>query len=99
MINISSRLAEHLSKDDRLEGCVMLFHAEFEPLIRVNKLTFFPEYTDHGIDHIEGVMRTAEVPAWSLKRGSDKKPALLATMSTGPPRRSTQLVGLMKEDR
>ena len=99
MISIPSRVGELLAQDARHDGCVKLTLVEFEPLVRDNKLTFFPEYTDHGIDHIEGVMRTAEVPAWSSKRGSDKKPALLATMSTGPPRRSTQLVGLMKEDR
>jgi molecular chaperone HtpG len=58
-INIPLRLKEQLKKDDSLSGAVISSLAEFAPWIDQSRMPFFPEYTDHGIDHIEGVLVTA----------------------------------------
>ena len=84
VISIPSRVGELLAQDARHDGCVKLTLVEFEPLVRDNKLTFFPEYTDHGIDHIEGVMRTAEAlirdEAWPVLTPADAMGLVLACL-------------------
>ena len=31
------------------------------PILKRNETPFFPDYTDHGIEHIESVLRTCEI--------------------------------------
>jgi molecular chaperone HtpG len=59
-MNIPARIKGLLEKDSGLNGAVLSAIATFEPFIRTNKLAFFPEYTDHGLDHLEQVLATAE---------------------------------------
>jgi molecular chaperone HtpG len=48
-----------LERDQRLHGAVLDILTSFEPILKDNKLYFFEEYTDHGIDHIESVLDSA----------------------------------------
>ena len=58
-MRIPKYLQKKLDEDNSLSGCVRSSIAEFEPWIKLNSLPFFPEYTDHGLAHIEGVLETA----------------------------------------
>src|ERR1700704_5382387 len=52
---------QKLTQDDRLRGAVYTFIGELEPWLLDSKLPFFPDYTDHGIRHLESVLETARV--------------------------------------
>ena len=58
-MQIPKRLAYVLERDQPLDGAVTLSISQFEPWIKNAYLPFFPEYTKHDIEHIEGVLRTA----------------------------------------
>ena len=58
-VQIPKKLAHVLGRDQALDGAVKLSIAQFEPWIKHSNLPFFPEYTKHDLDHIEGVLRTA----------------------------------------
>ncbi|TAK30625.1 MAG: hypothetical protein EPO21_18945 [Chloroflexota bacterium] len=58
-IEIPTFLEGILARDTQLRGAVDLSLQAFKALLEDNKTVFFPEYTDHGIDHVEGVMRAA----------------------------------------
>lgn len=62
MINlkIPSKLENKLSENQELEGIVKHTAAKFATILDENKLFFFPEYTDHGLKHIEGVLKAAD---------------------------------------
>jgi hypothetical protein len=49
-----------LDKDTKLRGPVLTSIDNFEKWLKQGKLIFFPEYTDHGITHVERVLRSAE---------------------------------------
>lgn len=49
-----------LELDQKLYGAVLNTIADFSDILYENKLFFFEEYTDHGIDHVQKVMRAAE---------------------------------------
>ncbi len=57
---IPDKIKEILEKDSELDGLVKLVIASFEPILQDNKLFFFEEYTDHGIEHVEMVLKAAE---------------------------------------
>ncbi|WP_438028238.1 HD domain-containing protein [Sorangium sp. So ce233] len=59
-LRLPKRLEETLSHTPSLHGAILVSLNEFEPWITDNKLPFFPEYTDHGPDHINDVFVTAE---------------------------------------
>jgi len=56
----------------------------FEPWITGERPPFFPEYTNHGISHIEGVFNTAEAlireEAWEVFTPADAATLLLAVL-------------------
>lgn len=58
-IQLPSKLVDLISSDTNLEAVVSQARKEFGPILNSNSLVFFPEYTDHGIDHIENVISTA----------------------------------------
>ena len=60
MIRLPSRLKGLLDKDDSLEAAVSGTLATVSPLVAHSHLPFFPEYTDHGIDHLQTVLQTAD---------------------------------------
>ena len=40
-------------------GAITSVSNKYSALLRDNKLYFFPEYTDHGIEHVEEVLKAA----------------------------------------
>jgi len=82
-MEIPSRLQNLLSESD-IQGPIYSSISEFEPWISVNKLVFFPEYTDHGIKHIEGVLQTTEAlirdEAWEVFSTADAGAIVLASI-------------------
>lgn len=59
MIVIPPKIEELLSHDRVLSAAARLSFAEFEPWIEASGTPFFPEYTNHGIQHITDVLATA----------------------------------------
>lgn len=59
-IKIPEKLESILNQSQELDGIVKQTASDFSPIFRDNKLYFFEEYTDHGIDHIERVLLAAE---------------------------------------
>jgi molecular chaperone HtpG len=55
-----SRLKELLSRNSTLDAAVSGTFATIVLLIAVNSLPFFPEYTDHGVDHLRKTLQTAD---------------------------------------
>lgn len=83
-IEIPQRLVETLDRDAALAGAVRTALAEFEPWLEDNKLVFFPEYTDHGPDHIRQVLDTASSliadAAWPILSAADIAALVLSTL-------------------
>lgn len=48
-----------LLTDEKLNSCILQIISDFQPILKDNKLYFFEEYTDHGIEHIESVLNAA----------------------------------------
>ena len=61
-LRIPDALREILEGDRKLCGAVDTITSHIAPVLRDNRMPFYPEYTDHGIVHVEGVIRTA----WAL---------------------------------
>lgn len=83
-VRIPSRLENLLTGDKSLQGSVLLSTQAFEPILKDNKMPFFPEYTDHGIEHVESVMRTADAlisdGAWDQVSAADAAVLVLACL-------------------
>jgi molecular chaperone HtpG len=58
-MKIPDAFKQILQKDERLHSCILQIVSDFQPILRDNKLYFFEEYTDHGIEHIESVLNAA----------------------------------------
>jgi hypothetical protein len=52
-------LTEKFSDDHKLNAFVSHAAAKVSGHISANDLIFFPEYTDHGIPHLEATLQTA----------------------------------------
>lgn len=59
-IVIPKKLEQLLDKDKKLHGYVVSQLDRFTPLLKASGTPFFPEYTDHGVDHLTRVLNTAE---------------------------------------
>jgi molecular chaperone HtpG len=59
-MNIPLIFKEKIDADLEISGHVYIALAHFEKLIKVSKFEFFSDYTNHGIEHIESVLYTAE---------------------------------------
>lgn len=60
MLQIPPKFKEKLSKAPLLDGQITSTVAVFSGIYADNKLYFFPEYTNHGLEHINSVLRAAE---------------------------------------
>ena len=86
MIQIPARLAELLHRDRSLETAVNASLEEFEPWLEAGgkRPTFFPDYTDHSIQHIQEVLATAESlireEAWPALSPGDAAVLVLAAL-------------------
>lgn len=58
-MKIPNRFINILLTDQSLHSTVLAIVSDFQPILKDNKLFFFEEYTDHGIEHIEAVLRSA----------------------------------------
>jgi len=59
-MKIPKKFEDILSKNQTTHSIVLDVISSFEPIFKDNKLYFFEEYTDHGINHIEKVLESAE---------------------------------------
>ncbi len=59
-MEIPKKLKSILEKNQPLYSAVMDVMTSFQAIFEDNKLFFFEEYTDHGIHHIENVLKSAE---------------------------------------
>ncbi len=82
-MKIPSILNNLLQKSD-LCGAVTASLSEFKPWISSERPPFFPEYTDHGVNHIEAVFETAQSlikdESWKVFTSSDAVTMLLAIL-------------------
>lgn len=64
-----------VDKKADVSGALNTLMSTFADWLTNNKTEFFPEYTDHGIDHIQSVLNTAEDiiadSAWELMQPED----------------------------
>jgi molecular chaperone HtpG len=60
MLQIPTRLKSILDKDIKLNGFVLNTISTFGEILKENKLFFFEEFTDHGIEHIQNVLKASE---------------------------------------
>lgn len=61
MIIIPERLEQKLSDNKEMLSIVWETITEFKPIIEANKLEFFPDYTDHGVLHINKVLKIVDM--------------------------------------
>lgn len=61
-MKIPCELKKLLESDSKSSALVYSVIGCLEKIYKDNKMPFFPEYTDHGIEHVEGVIQTA----WAL---------------------------------
>lgn len=59
-MKIPKKFDDILLKNQTTYSIVLDVISSFEPIFKDNKLYFFEEYTDHGINHIEKVLESAE---------------------------------------
>lgn len=83
-MQIPNRLLAVLSRNQSLDGAVRLSISHFEPWIINSRLPFFPEYTNHGIDHLEQVLATASSlirdEAWNNLTSEDAAVLILSVL-------------------
>jgi Histidine kinase-, DNA gyrase B-, and HSP90-like ATPase len=74
-IVIPNKFKTIIEQNSRLAGSLTTLVSKFSDWIAVNNTEFFPEYTDHGIDHVQSVLNTAEEiienRAWSILSAED----------------------------
>lgn len=59
-ISIPPKFKKIIEKDNALFGALLINNNNFSQWMSENRLEFFPEYTDHGIAHVNCVLSTAE---------------------------------------
>ena len=83
-MKLPERLATLLEKNQSLDGVVKTAISRFEPWIKHSHLPFFPEYTDHGLDHFEQVLATASSlirdAAWNVLTPADAAVTILSVL-------------------
>jgi molecular chaperone HtpG len=86
MIQIPDRLAELLRRDRTLDAAVKASLDELEPWLEAGgkRPTFFPDYTDHSVQHIQEVLETAvsliRDEAWPALTPGDAAVLVLSTL-------------------
>lgn len=60
MIKIPSRIRNKLDQDQKYSAFSQVCISNISPWLNNNKTIFFPEYTDHGITHLNEVLLTAD---------------------------------------
>lgn len=78
-MNIPGKMQKILETDRTLLSLVLDVEMSFSSIYKDNKLFFFEEYTDHGIEHIELVLKATEflIPNESFDHIQPKEIAIL----------------------
>src|SRR5687768_9864794 len=83
-IQVPPLLAAKIAEQPNLNALVQQAIADFSPWFDISGLPFFPDYTDHGPNHISGVLSTAEAliadDSWSVVSAADAAVLVLATL-------------------
>jgi molecular chaperone HtpG len=83
-IRYPSRFAKKLRANHELSVAVDETISDFSAWLSDSKVTFFPDYTDHGPDHISAVLTTASElisrPAWGVVSAADLAVLILAVL-------------------
>lgn len=58
-LKLPNRFQKTLESNQALYSIVLKTCSEFGEILTENKLFFFPEYTDHGINHVENVLNSS----------------------------------------
>jgi len=85
MITLPSKFANLLhGLTDEISASVGSAFASVGPFLKRNEAPFFPDYTDHGIQHVERSLRTCELliseASWSVFTREDVAVLVLATI-------------------
>ncbi|HHA1210334.1 HD domain-containing protein [Enterobacter hormaechei] len=84
MITIPHRLKQILERDQFLCGETNATVGAFTPWFHDNKLIFFPEYTDHGTNHLQEVLNTASSiitdESWNLLSPQDAAAIIISIL-------------------
>lgn len=59
-MTIPTRLQKRLSENSALQGAVQLALERFAEWFEDSKMPFFPEYTEHGVNHLANTLSTAD---------------------------------------
>ena len=86
MITIPTRLKNLLQGvSDEISAAVGFALTSVGPILERNEAPFFSDYTDHGVRHIESVLKTCELliadKAWEVFTREDAAALVLATLS------------------
>jgi molecular chaperone HtpG len=86
MITIPARLKDLIQGvSDEISAAVGIALASVSPVLERNEAPFFSDYTDHGVRHIENVLKTCELliadKAWEVFTREDSAVLVLATLS------------------
>jgi hypothetical protein len=78
-MNIPTKFDDILRNDQVMVSLVYGAVTSFESILKYNKLFFFEEYTEHGIEHVEMVLKAAEflIPDESFQFINSKEVAIL----------------------
>src|SRR5207248_892792 len=83
-LSIPEPFDKALETDAKLRAAVYGTAADFEPWLADSKLFFFPDYTDHGIEHVNQVLATAAAlattDAHQLLTAGDMAILIIATL-------------------
>jgi hypothetical protein len=78
------QLKDKLASDRNMRSAVDALIVDFEPWFKDSKLPFFPDYTDHGINHVEDVLTSAASlvsdAAWGSVTAQDAGMLIIATL-------------------
>ncbi|BCL39075.1 hypothetical protein [Nostoc sp. MS1] len=82
-MRIPTRLDEKIRELYEVQAWVSGAIADFEPWLKDSKCVFFPDYTDHGNDHVEQILITASSiirdEAWEVMTPEDAGILVIAT--------------------
>lgn len=83
-LNLPKRLRDKLEKDQGLHGFVLSSIENLTPWLQDNKTVFFPEYTDHGLTHLNEVLLTSDSiisdDSWNNLTPADSAAMIIATL-------------------
>ena len=81
---IPQKINSLLNKNQRMNALVQTALREFEPWVERSLTPFFPEYTDHGINHLECVLQASSdlisKGAWTVFTSEDAAALVLSIL-------------------